>query len=404
VRKNKKIIVINLGWEQEPLLDKISEDGYEIYGIHYTEDYYKVPKYKDVLITSLRDLIKILKYAEKIKPDAVISDQCDYSYFAQSIIAERLNLSGPRIKEAQIATNKYLQRVKAKEEGINVPEFRLCTSIDNVYEFIREFGLPVITKPVDNRGSFGVNKIKNESDIDHAFYDAVVNSHSRVILVERFIEGMHVTVDGYVFKKQGATSLGVATKKKFDDKGGIIDSEIIYPGDLSSKLYKECMLFAEEVAKVCGFDFGFTHGEFIVTEDEEIYLTEVANRGGGVYTSEVILPNFTGMDIVKIYLNDVLGEPLEVDLEKLSQKPTIMKFFSFANLKNGIVKNIKGIDRLQQNPNVLKLKLMLRKGNHIKQIKSGPDRHGTIIVTSRKKEELYAKLDEAISSLKVEVE
>ena len=112
----KKILVINLGWEQEPLLDRLSSYDVEIYGIHYNDDFYKKVKYKDVLICDLRDLNKILNYAEKIKPDAVISDQCDYSYFAQSFIGEKFKLPSANLRTAQIATNKYIQRVVSQEK------------------------------------------------------------------------------------------------------------------------------------------------------------------------------------------------------------------------------------------------------------------------------------------------
>ena len=68
----KKILVINLGWEQEPLLDKLMEYDVEIYGVHYNENYYQKPNYRDVLVTDIRDLEKILSYAKNIDIDAVI--------------------------------------------------------------------------------------------------------------------------------------------------------------------------------------------------------------------------------------------------------------------------------------------------------------------------------------------
>lgn len=280
----KKILVINLGWEQEPLLDKLSELGVNIYGVHYNDSYYKAPKYKDMLITDLRDLVKISRFAEKVKPNAVISDQCDYSYFAQSLIAEKLNLPGPRIMEAQRATNKYLQRTVSKQANILIPEFQLCTAIYDLYQFIDKVGLPVITKPVDNRGSFGINKIKEEKDIPNAFYDALANCHSRLVLAEKFINGIDITVDGYMFQGIGPRALGLATKQKLEDKGGIIDGEIIYPGDLDDELYDKTIMNAEYVAENLGLSFGFFHGEFIITTEGDVYLTEIANRGGGVFT------------------------------------------------------------------------------------------------------------------------
>ncbi len=401
----KRILVINLGWEQEPLLDKLSEYEVEIYGVHYNKNYYKKPKYKDVLITDIRDLESIIDFAHIIKPDAVISDECDYSQFAQSIIADKFNLAGPKIKNAQLSSNKYLQRTEAKKKAVLIPEFKLCTSIEDVKEFVREYGYPLIIKPVDNRGSFGVNRINNNDDIENAFYDSLINSHSRLVIIERFIEGTHITVDGYKFKNNDVRALAVATKGKLKEKGYIIDEEITYPANLTEVMYKKALKNAEFVARSLGFDFGFIHGEFIIDEEDNIYLTEMANRGGGVYTSEIILPYYTGIDILDFYIKDCLNIDYKFDENiVVLNNPVLMKFFQFSDNKEGVVKNISGIDLLLKSNNVLKVNLFIKKGDYLRKIKNGADRHGMIIVSSNDKKELNNTLDKLIKQLRVEIE
>jgi formate-dependent phosphoribosylglycinamide formyltransferase (GAR transformylase) len=400
----KKIIVINLGWEQEPLLDKLSEFGVNIYGIHYNNTFYKVPRYKDILITDLRDLVKISRFAEKVKPDAVISDQCDYSYFAQSLIAEKLNLPGPRLKEAQTVTNKYLQRMKSKQQDILIPQFRLCTSLDELHRFIAEVGLPVITKPVDNRASFGINKIQEDKDIPFAFYDALQNCHSRLVLAEKYLNGVDITVDGYMFKGIGPKSLGLATKRKLKDKNGIIDGAITYPGDLDDALYNKVIETAENIARKLGLSFGFFHGEFIITPEKAIYLIDIANRGGGVFTSEVIIPHVSGIDVLDIYVRDAFNKPAEIEKVLPGKVPTLMKFISFTDLKGKEVKNIKGVREVQDDVHTVKLKILIKKGDKIPEIRSGADRHGVIIVTTPTKEDLLFQANKQIERLVVESE
>ncbi|NOX15318.1 MAG: hypothetical protein GXP61_04740, partial [Epsilonproteobacteria bacterium] len=234
----KKILVINLGWEQEPLLDKLSSYDVDIYGVHYDKNYYKKPKYKDILITDLRSLEDILNFAKTYKIDAVISDECDYSYFAQAVVAQTLNLPGPRVQEAQIATNKYLQRQKAKDENLLIPEFKLCSCLEDVYSFAKKTGFPIITKPIDNRGSFGVNKIISYNKIEDAFISALVNSHSRLVIAEKFIEGVHITVDGYIFKNKDPKSLTIAQKKLTSENDGVqVAIDIQYPAKFEKSLH-----------------------------------------------------------------------------------------------------------------------------------------------------------------------
>jgi len=252
----KKILVINIGWEQEPLLDLISQqENIEVYGVHYNNDYYKSVSYKDLLITDLRNLQSIIDFAKKIETDAVISDECDYSHYAQSCISEILSLPGPNIRQAQLSSNKYLQRLKCKQNNILVPRFSLCADVKEVEDFASKEGLPIILKPIDNRGSFGVNKIDKTSEIPDAFYDALINSHARLVLTEQFVEGIHVTVDGYVFQGTGCKSLALASKGMIGTNRQVA-MDILYPGEISDKIYAKTMKTSESACAALGYSFG----------------------------------------------------------------------------------------------------------------------------------------------------
>ena len=403
----KKILVINLGWEQEPLLDLIDASGLELYGIHDSDGYYSRPRYRDILISDFKDLKRITMYAEKVKPDAVISDQCDYSYLAQAVISEKLGLPGPSVSHALIATNKYLQRLQVSKRVGYSPQFTLSFGPNDVIRFMeKQSGNPIMVKSVDNRGSYGVNKVDNISECASAYYDSLINSPSRCVLAEEFIEGTHITVDGYCFDGIGVRVLGVASKKKLKDKKEIIDGEIFYPAQVDTQEYEKIQRAFYDIVDAIGFSFGFIHAEFIISRDGLVYLTEIANRGGGVRTSEVIIPNVSGIDINLIYLNDCLGEKtvsLDCDINTISRKCTMMKFFSFEGLENGIVDNIKGLESLSHCPGVLFVRMMLKKGDIIREVRGGGDRHGVIIVTGNDYEDVCLKMKNTISNISVSI-
>jgi biotin carboxylase len=376
----KKILVINLGWEQEPLLDNLEKYDVEIYGIHNNKNYYKNPKYRDILITDFRDLKAILNYAKSKNVDAVISDECDYSYFAQAVVAENLNLPGPRIREAQIATNKYLQRQKAKENGILIPEFKLVTSVKDIYKFIENENFPIIIKPVDNRGSFGINKVSSKSGIQEAFIDALINSHSRLVIVEKFIEGIHITVDGYAFKKHGIKSLAVADKKLSSNPNRQVALEIQYPATFNPDIYAQILKTNEIANKALGYEFGMIHSEYMVTKDDKIYLIESANRGGGVYTSEIVVPNVSGINILEQYICDTLNLNKDFFSAKIEKNKTILKFF---NLNPGKIKSINGIEEILKKEEILKIRMAANAGDIVSEITTDADRHGFIIAKNK---------------------
>lgn len=369
-----KVLMINLGWEQQPLARALAARGCAIYGIHDAVPV-EYPPLADLFACDLRDLDAILKYARRIKPDAVVSDQCDYSMFAQAVVAEGLGLPGPSVRQAQVATNKLIQRTAAREAGLLIPEFEAVTSELEACAAAGRIGYPVVFKPVDNRGSFGVSKVVGPEDVGQCFFDALVNSHSRIVLVERFIEGVQITVDGYAFPKAGCRSLTCATKQLLDAERQVA-MDIIYPGEMADDLRDHAMRVNEAVNHKLGFTFGMTHSEYMVTPDGEVYLIESANRGGGCFTSEIIVPAHSGIDVLQQLVSDALGDA-EDRYATPAQHGVLLKFFRF---DPGTIKRINGVDDVVSSPGVLAFRLNVKPGDVLQPITTDGNRHGFLIM------------------------
>jgi biotin carboxylase len=374
---NKTVLILGIGWEQEPLIQKLHDKGCELIGVHYNEHYTKIVDFKNVFITDLWDVNEIMKFCDSQSFDAVISDQDDYGHFLQALIAEKYNLPGPKIEQAQLSLNKLLQRQRCAIGEVKIPEFSLVTCPDDILSFTSHFGFPVILKPLDNRGSIGVVKINNEDEVFDAFQLACSNAHSHLMIVERFIKGYEVTVDGFCFPEP--KSLAIAEKGKLDEKRQV-SVDIKYPAELNEELYSEILENNENVADCLGYDFGFIHGEYMITEDEEIYLVELANRGGGCYTSEIILPNVSDIPVVDLYIQLCLGEIESIDYKEPSKNNVILKFFNF---ENGFINKINGLEQLASDENVLKHHFFVQEGTEIKNMTSDADRHGFVIVKDK---------------------
>jgi biotin carboxylase len=390
----KKVLIINLGWEQEPLIQKFNNSEWEVFGVNGSEVYNHKEIFKEVLITDVRDLQAILNFSDKIMPDAVISDQCDYSHFAQAMVAKKHHLPGPSLEHAQISLNKFLQRERCRKGGVTIPDYKLVTDPSDIDDFIAKVGYPVITKPVDNRGSFGVVKIEKKEDILPAFFEALVNSHSRLVLVEKFIEGVQITVDGYCFDGKGKT-MALATKGMVDEHRQVA-VDIKYPGDLEPSIYEKAVRNNEFTIEQLGYKFGMTHAEYMVTPKGEIYLIEAANRGGGVFTSEIIVPNVSGIDILTRYVQDCTGLASDIKYKEPEKNPVILKFFSFGP---GFISEIKGRELVTGDKNVLHFRMSVKEGDLIRPITNDGNRHGFVIV--KNSSNIRKHTDEIIQKIKV---
>ena len=331
----KKVLVINLGWEQKPLIKRLAERrDCILYGVHY-DNSAEIPEvFQSIEISDLRDMESILDFAKKIKPDAVISDQCDYSLMAQALVAEKFNLPSPSVESAQLSNNKYLQRIKSKENSILIPEFKLCTKKEDIKEFADKFSYPVIVKPIDNRGSFGVVKVNSEDEIQEAFTIAVVNSHSRMLLVEQFINGVHYIVDGLNIHSEHSS---FAVGKKKLGKGGFMHEDILYLST-DDELTKKLKTHNNNNILKLGYVFGCTSSEYIIDEDNRIFLVESSNRGGGVFISSHVVNCISGIDAVNAYISEALGVE-NYPIKRINQLSCVHLVYFVAD-KSGIISHL----------------------------------------------------------------
>lgn len=393
-----RILVLSLGWEQVPMLDILGSMDVDVYGVHYSEDYYQGIEYKEVILAEMLDIKKILAFADKVQPTAVISDQDDYAYFTQAVVASKFDLPGPRVETAHLATNKLLQRRRCAEKGIKIPAFAEVIELRDIERFTDQNGFPVIVKPCDSRGSFGVSKVNSAAEIKDAYFHALENSVSRVVIVEQFIEGFEITVDGFCFNGQ-PKSLSLAKKGKISADTQV-SVDIKYPGEMSEDVYKNAMTNNEVVAKALGYDFGMVHSEYIVTSNGEIYLVEAANRGGGCYTSELIVPAVCGVDILAEFVDNAFGKvnysqpPAEIDRTEV-----ILKFFT---LSPGKISSIDGVEEAKAKEEVIQIRMLVKAGDEIQPITTDANRHGFVIVKAENNVRELA--DQIIESIKVNYE
>lgn len=396
----KRVLVINIGWEQEPLIKLLINKGHELYGItsDINNDNITNQYFKKIFQSDYRDLDNIFNIAKTINPDAVVSDQCDYSHFAQSYLAERLGLKGPNLANAQISSNKFVQRQTANKHGVLIPKFTLVYNYIEAVNACKEIGYPVIIKPIDNRGSFGVSKVNNIQELQNYYYTAIANSNSRFVLIEEFIDGYEITVDGYCFEGE-PKSLTVAKKSK-EGCGSQVSMDIKYPAEIPDDIYTNALKNNEFVNKVLGYTFGMTHSEYMVTNNGLIYLIESANRGGGVFTSEIIVPNVSGVNILERYIDDIFGDNSNITTPDILEKnEVILKFFSF---RPGKIKNIIGMDQVIQERGVLQCRLNVKIGDEIQPISNDGNRHGFIIFKSQT--EIRKKVDNIIQKISINYE
>ncbi len=394
-----KILIIGAGWEQEELIIEAKRQGHFVIATHpqfNTTGF----KYSDVhFVKDSSDIDSHITIAKTFKVDGILTDNCDFSLYTASVVSKALNLNSISIQSGFYSNNKFEQRNACAKENILQPLYQKVQTIEELKCAVDYIKFPLILKPVDSRGTFGVTIVKSRENLDFAFFDALANSTSRTVICEKFIEGVLVTVDGFGFSN-GHRSLAVASRSFVSGKKPVT-KEIFYPGIFSNELNSLLMNNHNNVCKALDYNKGHTHGEYIVTKENEIYLVECTNRGGGVYTSSTIVPFITQLNLNEILINQSLGIDefkMEGNGPELMINSVILTFLDFEFGK--VIKSI-NLSELNKLEYVLKFRSIFKKNDMIELIEDCASRHSMLVVKGSNSVESFENLKKFKNSLNI---
>ncbi|WP_027002087.1 ATP-grasp domain-containing protein [Hugenholtzia roseola] len=396
----KKILVIGAGWEQYALLETIKEAGYGIVATHphLRADGFKLAEH--FYVKDAHDIAAHLRIATSHGVVGIITDNCDYSFYTAAVIANKLGLPFANIASAIFSNDKYAQRERCKNTEVYQPQYAKVRTPEDLAQAASSIGFPLILKPTDSRGTFGVTIARHEQALYDAYYEALHYSPSHTLICEKFIEGTLVTVDGFCFKN-GHNALAVASRK-FERGAKPVTKEIIYPAQFSADLNTRLLSNHERVVELLGYTYGHTHGEYIVTKEEEIYLVECTNRGGGVYTSSVIVPMLTQIDLNKILLHQSLGiDDFEVPKLGLAfmKKSILLTFLDFQVGK--VLKSI-NVEEMLAKEYTLRYRTIYGENDMVESIENCASRHSMLVLQGANAEETLRNFENFKNDLKIE--
>ncbi|MBC7759654.1 MAG: ATP-grasp domain-containing protein [Phormidesmis sp. FL-bin-119] len=395
----KTILVIGAGWEQRALIQSIKNEGYFIVATHPKLNADCFDLADTFYVKDSRDIPSHIAIAETHQIDAIVTDNCDYSFYTASIIASKLGLNFASIQSAIFSNDKFEQRTTCEQAAIVQPSFRRVRSIRDCEATANELAFPLILKPVDSRGTFGVTIVNSANELIIAYYDAISNSPSRTLICEKFIKGTLVTVDGFCFRN-GHQALAVASRK-FEDGPKPVTKEIIYPARFSKSLNKKLLENHNKVAKALNYEYGHTHGEYIVNQKEEIFLVECTNRGGGVYTSSVIVPLLTGIDLNKILTNQSLNQDnftIGANPEGFMTKSIILTFLDFQ--VGRVIRNI-NLTEMTELPYTVRFRSVFGPHDMVESVENCASRHAMLVLEGSNIEDALQNLQEFKDKLTV---
>ena len=226
---------------------------------------------------------------------------------------------------------------------------------------------PVIVKPVDNGGSFGITVCRNRSEMKEAIDKAIKNSTVGEYLCEKFLEGPYFQFE--IWRQNGKSYFPYTQGRVFYpaiDQSPCQPFLDLYPSpeeDIISQLY-------EPMSQLCE-DLGVSNGSCMfqgIISDGVPYIMDTAFRLSGGMDFRVVRED-KGIDLVACYMQHALTGQFGNDFSTLNfQLSTLNSHYATIciGLKNGHIHAIRGIDDVRQLPYVYSLYQYYHEGDTMK--------------------------------------
>ncbi len=400
----KKLMVIAGGTWQVPLIKKAKTLGYEVLNSNLYEDSpgFEYADYTEV--SDVRDKNTNLSIAKKYGIDGVLTDQSDIAVPTVAYVAEQLGCVTIGCKMAELYTNKYMMREYCKQIGIPTPEYRLCSSMNEAIEFFENLNAKAIMKPLDSQSSRGIFTVETVEDIVEKFSITMsYTSSKKQILIERYIQGTEFTVDGIAIAGVHYC-LAISEKSHFSYNENIA-SKLFFSYDNNQVDYEKLRIQNNMLVKQTGLKIGLTHAEYKY-ENGKFYLIEIAARGGGTKIASDIVPYLSGVDNYKILiqtaLDDLDSEKINIQLDDISKKKCAILEFLDIESHGKKIKEIRGIEEIQQIPEVVDFCLEFKKGDVVEKAQDDRSRVGYFIVCAEDRQKVIEIEEKVKSTLKIE--
>lgn len=355
------------------------------------------------------DLLK--QYANQHPLAAIIAVDDSGSMLAAEASAA-LGLPHNSTDTAVAARNKFVMRTLLKRGGVQVPEFALYTLDDDLPAIAQHISYPCVVKPLELNGSRGVIRANTPAEFLSAvrrlaqilhdiypggsapvmFHGEVVCDSARSFLVEAFIPGFEVALEGLLDHGQLQV---LALFDKPDPLDGPFFEETIYvtPSRLPETVQLAIQQCAAESARALGLRDGPVHAEMRINEQGP-WLVEAAGRSIGGLCSKTLRFG-TDASLEELILRQACGLPVD----SLGREGTAGGVMMIPIPEAGVLRAVQGIAEASAVAGIESVEISAPLHNPIVPLPEGESYLGFIFAHGTHPAEVEAALREAHARL-----
>ena len=399
----KTLLIISGGIEAVPGIQLAKEMGLYVVVSDGGPDAPGFEHADDCIIASTYDVNETVQkakhYHETVRKfDGAMCIASDVPLTVASV-ANKFGLPGISIASAELAMDKMAMKIKFHKDGVPIPNFKQIDNRDELGNIIKDWGCPVVIKPVDSRGARGVLRLTKEVDLEWAWAHSKENSPTGRVMVEKYLEGPQVSTESMMINGECYT-VGFSDRNyEYLEKYApfIIENGGDLPSCLPEEIQDEVKKVVQKAALSMGIVNGIVKGD-IVIHDGKPYVIELAARLSGGYFCTHEIPMNTGVDLVGNAIKMAIGEKVELHDLKPKFNKNICQRYIFP--KQGIIKEINGLHELENYSSIKYFNLNVKPGQKIEKPIAHPSRSGMVIATGDSREDARFNTKTAIETIK----
>ncbi len=304
----------------KPVIDAAHKQGYYVITADYLPNNIAHKWSDEYCNVSIIDKEAVLREAQRLKIDGIMSFACDPGVVAASYVQNKMGLPsfGP-FESVEILQNKDKFRAFLAKNGFNVPQAKGFDSIEAAMQEIYWYPWPVIVKPTDAAGSKGVTRVDKAEDLKPALEYAMEHSISGHIIVEEFIDKKGCSSDTDSMSVDGKLVFTSFCAQRFDADATNPYTPAAYSWPSTFTKEEEAYLTSEiqRLITLLNLKTVVYNIEVRVAPNGKPYIMELTPRGGGNRLCEM-LRYATGVDMITAITRAMVGDPI---LEPIEQKP-----------------------------------------------------------------------------------
>ena len=276
----------------------------------------------EIIVTNSNDLEETSRALDELDarhPIRGIMTVTDYQLGIVAELARSRGLPGLDPHAAETCRNKLRMRDKCQALNIS-PKYAHARNLDDALTAARQWGYPVVAKPMTDSASIGVELCRTQDDLVGAFAhlsEGTTNFRGQSkppgALIEEYALGPEVSVE-VIFHEGRHVVLGV-TDKNLGPHPYFIEVGDTFPSILPQSLIEDIEDVSLRALRTVGHNFGSAHVEVRVTPDGPKVI-EINGRIPGDEITRMV-EHVTGVDMLEATVS--LHAGLEATVEPVPQ-------------------------------------------------------------------------------------